>query len=84
MRCAASVPRFEGDLLGRRERRFDPFAEAKTVATAPAPWSTCVPNRESHQKQRPRPLRFPQRIRGLQMVGETGFEPATPWSRTGI
>ena len=25
--------------------------------------------------------RYPSRIAGLKMVGETGFEPATPWSR---
>ena len=36
----------------------------------------------SRQRRRPRRRRFPVGCRGLQVVGETGFEPATPWSRT--
>src|SRR6185436_11617365 len=34
------------------------------------------------QRRGPRSLGFLQRLRGLLLVGETGFEPATPWSRT--
>jgi excisionase family DNA binding protein len=33
------------------------------------------------EKTKAATLRFPERHRGLQKVGETGFEPATPWSR---
>ena len=48
-----------------------------------APSPICVPKRRSRKKRRPRAGGKSSRTRGLGLVGETGFEPATPWSRTG-
>ena len=55
-----------------------------SAAEIAAPCPSCVPKRRSHQKRRPRAGGKCPGTRGPQMAGETGFEPATPWSRTSI
>lgn len=52
-------------------------SSAHTRGTAPA-----LRNRRNRKTEGPDPLRFPETNQGLSSVGETGFEPATPWSRT--
>jgi hypothetical protein len=64
------------DSHGRRD------VAAGLGAHAAAIWSTCGPRRRVPKKRRPQSLGFLQSSCGLLPVGETGFEPATPWTRT--
>ena len=54
-------------------------ANGASVTDSQQPFS---PAPRFDQKGRPHPLGFLQGRCGLILVGETGFEPATPWSRT--
>src|SRR5205807_2422863 len=59
---------------------------ARARCSAPQPpnaYGAGGSRRPEPERRSPRRRGFLQRLRGLQSVGETGFEPATPWSRTG-
>ncbi len=71
-------PRARARRGGRR--RVPDFPRSPTGDRAV--WSTGGPWRRIPQKQSPRTRGFLRESEGYEMVGETGFEPATPWSRT--
>src|SRR4051794_6157894 len=52
------------------------------VARLPPLVPHCVPNTRFPKNRGPRAVGKPDQSRGPALVGETGFEPATPWSRT--
>jgi hypothetical protein len=69
--------------LGATRRSVQRVPVRVSGANFCSPCPICVPNRESRKKRRPRAGGKCPGTRGPQVVGETGFEPATPWSRRG-
>ncbi len=60
-----------------------PIVVPRTATASGEPFATVLlPEARSPKGEGPDPSPFSVGNQGLSLVGETGFEPATPWSRT--
>jgi integrase len=78
--AAETVPQTEDAPKGTTVSELPRTAGGLQPPSGPAPMQTNRERRTArHQRKGPA---TPEESRGHELVGETGFEPATPWSRT--